>query len=65
MVRTLERLAENLPAFDAEAVLLTPAGFRSIPLPTYPDIRLALTTPWRIRRSTISPLPTSSAASCM
>lgn len=49
VVRTLERLAENLPTFDAEAVFLTPAGFRSIPLPTYPDIRLALTTPWRIR----------------
>ena len=50
VVRTLERLAENLPAFGAEADFLTPAGFRSIPLPTYPDIRLALTTPADIRR---------------
>lgn len=50
VVRTLERLAENLPAFDAEAVFLTPAGFSSVPLPTYPDIRLALATPARIRK---------------
>lgn len=50
VVRTLERLAENLPALGAEAVFLTPAGFSTVPLPTYPDIRLALTTPWEIRR---------------
>jgi glycosyltransferase involved in cell wall biosynthesis len=50
VVRTLERLAENLPLLGAEAVFLTPAGFRSVPLPTYPDIRLALTTPWEIRK---------------
>src|SRR5262249_12524367 len=48
VVRTLERLAENLPAVGAEAEFLTPQGFRSVPLPTYPDIRLALTTPWEI-----------------
>lgn len=49
VVRTLERLAENLPAVGAEAIFLTPAGFRSVPMPTYPEIRLALTTPARIR----------------
>ena len=50
VVRTMERVAENLPALGAEAVFLTPAGFRSVPMPTYPDIRLALTTPGQIRR---------------
>jgi glycosyltransferase involved in cell wall biosynthesis len=50
VVRTLERLAENLPAVGAHAEFLTPQGFRSVPLPTYPDIRLALTTPWEIRK---------------
>ena len=50
VVRTMERVAENLPAFGAEAVLLTPVGFRSVPMPTYPDIRLALATPGQIRR---------------
>jgi glycosyltransferase involved in cell wall biosynthesis len=50
VVRTLERLAKNLTPLGAEATFLTPAGFRSMPLPTYPDIRLALTTPGEIRR---------------
>jgi len=50
VVRTLERLAENLPSFGAEATFLTPAGLRSMPMPTYPDIRLALTTPGAIRK---------------
>jgi glycosyltransferase involved in cell wall biosynthesis len=50
VVRTMERVAENLPALGAEAVLLTPVGFRSVPMPTYPDIRLALATPGQIRR---------------
>ena len=50
VVRTLERLAENLPPLGVETVFLTPAGFRSVPMPTYPDIRLALTTPWEIRK---------------
>ena len=31
-------------------MFLTPAGFRSVPMPTYPEIRLALTTPWEVRR---------------
>jgi len=50
VVRTLERLTEFLPGLGAETVFLTPAGFRSVPMPTYPEIRLALTTPWEVRR---------------
>ena len=50
VVRTLQRLSENLPALGAEAEFLTPAGFRSFPMPTYPDIRLALTTRREVRR---------------
>src|SRR5258705_325359 len=50
VVRTMERVSENLPALGAEAVFLTPAGFRSVPMPTYPDIRLALTTSGQIRK---------------
>jgi glycosyltransferase involved in cell wall biosynthesis len=50
VVRTLERLAEFLPGLGAETVFLTPAGFRSVAMPTYPEIRLALTTPWEVRR---------------
>jgi hypothetical protein len=50
VVHTLERLAETLTAFDAEADFLTPNIFRTLPMPTYPDIRLALTTPGNVAR---------------
>ncbi|HMN85066.1 MAG TPA: glycosyltransferase family 1 protein [Bauldia sp.] len=45
VVRTLERMAEELPRLGAEVTMLTPAAFRTVPLPTYPDIRLALARP--------------------
>lgn len=48
VVRTLERLAENLPAQGAEPVFITPADSRTCPMPTYPDIRLALAWPGSI-----------------
>ncbi len=44
VVRTLTALAKAAPALGAEIVFLTPDEFRSVPLPTYPDIRLALAT---------------------
>jgi glycosyltransferase involved in cell wall biosynthesis len=44
VVRTLTALAKAAPAFGAEVVFLTPNEFRNFPLPTYPDIRLALAT---------------------
>ena len=49
VVRTLERMSEELPRLGASVAMLTPAGFRSIPLPTYPDIRLAIARPKAIR----------------
>ena len=54
VVRTLERLSENLPAMGVETVFLTPAGFRSVAMPTYPEIRLALTTPGEVRRQIVA-----------
>ena len=50
VVHTLERLTEALKAFDVELDFLTPSLFRTLPMPTYPDIRLALTTPGRVAR---------------
>src|SRR5688500_15079869 len=50
VVHTLERLADALRPFGAEAIFLTPLSFRTLPMPTYPDIRLALTTLGRVRR---------------
>jgi len=50
VVRTLERLSEELDARGCKVEFLTPLGFRSIPLPSYADIRLALATPGSIAR---------------
>lgn len=50
VVHTLERLSETLKGLGVETQFLTPNGFRTLPLPTYPDIRLALTTPRNVAR---------------
>jgi len=42
VVRTLMMLAKAAEPLGAKVVFLTPEDFRSVPLPTYPDIRLAL-----------------------
>lgn len=43
VVRSLESLAATAPSFGADISFLTPHGFPTIPLPTYGEIRLALT----------------------
>lgn len=50
VVRSIEHMIEHAPAFDAEVSLITPADFRSFPMPTYPEIRLALARPRAIAR---------------
>jgi glycosyltransferase involved in cell wall biosynthesis len=50
VVHTLERLEQALKEFGVATQFLTPAIFPTLPMPTYPDIRLALTTPGRIAR---------------
>ncbi|MFL5186071.1 MAG: glycosyltransferase family 4 protein [Microvirga sp.] len=45
VVRSLEYMAAEAPRFGAEVVFLTPERFRSVPMPTYPDIRLSLVMP--------------------
>ncbi|MCX5577327.1 glycosyltransferase family 4 protein [Kaistia terrae] len=50
VVRTLERLARHLPEFGATPLLLTPEGYRTVPCPTYPEIRLTLAAPGAIGR---------------
>jgi len=50
VVQTLERLSDQLATMGIEAVFLTPSEFRTVPMPTYPDIRLALATPGAIRK---------------
>lgn len=50
VVRSLERLADELRRLDFDVVMMTPQSFRTVPCPSYPEIRLSLTMPWTIRR---------------
>ncbi|MCB6183272.1 glycosyltransferase family 1 protein [Leeia sp. TBRC 13508] len=42
VVRTLEYTAADLEKWGHEVEFLTPQGFKTMPMPTYPDIRLSL-----------------------
>ncbi|MFD1701909.1 glycosyltransferase family 4 protein [Methylopila henanensis] len=42
VVRTIEHLMEHAPSFGVEIELLAPDRFRTLPMPTYPEIRLSL-----------------------
>ncbi|MEJ0005691.1 MAG: glycosyltransferase [Steroidobacteraceae bacterium] len=42
VVSTLSHTAECLRGFGHEVRLITPVGFRTIPCPSYPEIRLAV-----------------------
>lgn len=43
VVRSIENTILHLQDMDAEVMMITPAGFRNIPCPTYPEIRLSVT----------------------
>ena len=45
VVRTYERLAVEASKLGFEITFLAPAGFHTLPCPTYPEIRLALAGP--------------------
>jgi hypothetical protein len=48
VVRTLESLARSAASLGSTVQFLTPAGFASVPLPTYPGLRCALPRPAEI-----------------
>ena len=50
VVRTLGHVAREARALGAELEFLTPAEFRTLPMPTYPEVRLALTGPGAVER---------------
>ncbi len=50
VVRTLSKLAEMLDGLGIGTQFITPNGFSSVPMPFYPDIRLALATPRQVAR---------------
>jgi len=50
VVRTLGHMAREAPELDATVEFLTPNEFRTLPMPSYPEIRLALTRPGAVER---------------
>lgn len=50
VVRTLSTTRERLIGMGHEVEVIGPGAFKSVPCPTYPEIRLALTTPKRVGR---------------
>ena len=50
VVRSLEAMAAHAPPLGAELSFVTPDLFRSVPLPGYPEIRLALVTRRKVAR---------------
>jgi glycosyltransferase involved in cell wall biosynthesis len=50
VVRSLEHMAAEAFNFGAEIIFLTPDRFPSLPLPGYPEIRLALAMPGQVDR---------------
>jgi glycosyltransferase involved in cell wall biosynthesis len=48
VVRTLTSLARSARSLGVDIEFLTPEGFPSVPVPTYPGLRLALPTRWQI-----------------
>ena len=50
VVSTLERMTQAAAEFGAKFEFVTPQGMWTAPMPTYPDIRVAITTPRRIAR---------------
>lgn len=50
VVRTLEHVVEQLEKTGHTIASITPSDYRTLPMPTYPEIRLSLVRPASIRR---------------
>lgn len=58
VVHSLESVAREAPQFGASLHFLTPQRFRTVGMPTYPEIRLSLATPWAISHAIDEIAPT-------
>jgi glycosyltransferase involved in cell wall biosynthesis len=58
VVRSLEQMAANADEFGVETTFLTPLDFTSIPMPSYPEIRLSLAYPRNLARRIEALAPT-------
>ncbi|WGF88541.1 glycosyltransferase family 4 protein [Marinivivus vitaminiproducens] len=50
VVRTIDALRQALIELDHTVVVIAPDAFPGMPLPTYPEIRMAVATPWQVGR---------------
>ena len=50
VVRSIERTNDELVAMGAEVAMVTPDLFRTLPLPSYPEIRVTISTYRRVAR---------------
>jgi hypothetical protein len=50
VVRSIEVLVREAPALGVEIEILAADGFRTVTLPTYPQLRVAVTRPDAVRR---------------
>lgn len=50
VVRSIERTQGEMERLGVRVEILSPANFRTVPCPTYPEIRLTLATPAVVRR---------------
>ena len=50
VVRSIEALVREAPTLGVEIEILASDGFRTVPLPTYPQVRIAVTQPGAVRR---------------
>ena len=57
VVRSIEVLVREAPALGVEIEILAADGFRTIALPTYPQLRVAVTRPDAVRRRIEEPKP--------
>lgn len=58
VVRSLEHMVAEAGAFGAEVEILSPSDFLTLPMPGYPEIRLALLTPGMAARRLAKIAPT-------
>jgi glycosyltransferase involved in cell wall biosynthesis len=57
VVRTFERMVEELGRLGVDVSILAPSAFRTIPCPTYPEIRLAIARPSTVRAAIVAAAP--------
>lgn len=50
VVRSIEALVREAPSLGVEIQILAADEFRTVPLPTYPEVRVAVTWPGAVRR---------------